>query len=363
MRASLSTDLGSKGVSRRAIVLGAVTCAIAATAPTVLVGKATAKDPELVAPITDHHIHLGTPALADQIEAINKEDPTAFQFLSKDIFTRPRPVDALRILDEAGVKRAVVLSTAYMFVPSGPLPDPAKAFRSMREENRFIVRTALASRGRFIAFVAINPFAANAHDEFTYWKGKPGVGGIKLHLGGAGFHASNPEQVAILARFFARARNAHLPLLVHLRGGGAFPKSEVETFIDKVLSQAGDLSVQIAHGGGYAGADPATIDSLTAFGDAIARRAPGTKNLVFDISGVVLPEDTAKALGSSDAQLKIFVELMRKIGLDRFVIGSDWPALGRIAPYYALMRQKLPLTDAEWARLCRNEAPYLRRAR
>jgi len=75
-----------------------------------------------------------------------------------------------------------------------------------------------------------------------------------------------------------------------------------------------------------------------------------------------MPDDTA-ALGSSDAQLKIFVDLMRKIGLDRLVIGGDWPAIGRIAPYYALRRQKLPLTDAEWAQLCRNEAPYVRHIR
>ena len=81
---------------------------------------------------------------------------------------------------------------------------------------------------------------------------------------------------------------------------------------------------------------------------------------MFDISGVVLPEEVAKALGSTDEQLKIFVGLMRKIGMDRFVIGSDWPAIGRIAPYFSLMREKLPVTDAEWAQLCNNLAPYLK---
>ena len=211
----------------------------------------------------------------------------------------------------------------------------------------------------FIAFVAINPLDPKAEEELAFWKGKPGVTGIKLHLGAAGFHASSPEQVAALAKFFASARDARLPLVVHLRGGGPFAKAEVTTLIDKVLSQAGDLPVQIAHGGGYAGADPATIDSLSAFGEAISRMAPGTKNLVFDISGVALPDDTAKALGSSDAQLKVFAGLMRRIGLNRFVVGSDWPALGPIAAYYALMRQKLPITDAEWAELCQNQAPYL----
>ena len=311
-----------------------------------------------IAPLVDHHVHLGSAALSDQMEEMQKQDPSTFAMLSKDIFSRPTPADALHILDEAGVQRAVLISTAYFFMPPGELPEAAA--RKAREENRFIVDSALASKGRFIAFVAINPFASNARDEFEYWAGKPGVSGIKLHLGAAGFKASSPEQVAKLAEFFGAANKAKLPLLVHLRGGGSFTKADVETFIDKVLLQAGDTPVQIAHGGGYAGADPATIESLLAFGEAIERKAPGTRNLVIDISGVVLPDATAEVLGSSDEQLKAFVDVMRKIGLDRFVIGSDWPAIGRIAPYFALMREKLPVTDAEWAQLCSNVAPYLK---
>jgi predicted TIM-barrel fold metal-dependent hydrolase len=314
----------------------------------------------VLGPVVDHHIHLGSPALGSYIDAVNSLDPSVFEHLSPDIFKRPTPVDALRILDEAGVKRAVLLSSGYLFVPGSPSPVPEEAARNLRAENRFIVDTALSSHGRLVAFVGINPLAANAEEEMTYWKGKRGVSGIKLHLGAAGFHASSPEQVARLARFFKEAREARLPLVIHMRGGGSYTRAEVQTFIDRVLSQAGDLPVQIAHGGGYAGADPATLDALRTFGDAIARKGPGTRNLVFDISGVVLPDETARALGSSDVQVAKFVAIMRKIGLKRFVMGSDWPALGRIAPYYALMRRKLPVTDAEWVQLCRNEAPYLR---
>jgi predicted TIM-barrel fold metal-dependent hydrolase len=318
--------------------------------------------PEVIAPTVDHHFHLGSPALSAYVEQINKLDPSIFEHLSPEVFSKPTATTVLRMLDQAGVKRAVLISSGHLFLTGGKLADKATEARELRDENRFVVDTALASHGRFIAFIDVNPLDPNAEDELAYWKGKPGVSGIKVHLGAAGFHASSPEQVATLAKFFAEARDAGLPLAVHLRGGGPFPKAEVETFVAKVLSQAGDLPVQIAHGGGYAGADPATIDSLSAFGDAIARKAPGTDNLVFDISGVVLPDATAKALGSNDAQLKAFADLMRKIGLNRFVVGSDWPALGPIAPYYALMRQKLPLTDAEWKQLWSNEAPYLEKA-
>lgn len=315
------------------------------------------------APLVDHHIHLGSNELARQMDEMKKADPDAFEHLSEDIFNKPTPADAIRNLDAAGVKRAVLLSTAYWFMLPGQAANPAEAARKMRAENRFNVEAAVASKGRIIAFVAINPFAPNAREELRYWQGKPGVSGLKLHLGAAGFSADSPEQVAQLGEIFALARKAKLPIVAHLRGGGSFTKADVNLFIDKVLSKAGDLPVQIAHGGGYAGADPATIDSLEAFGAAIARKAPGTRNLIFDISGVVMPEVAATALGSSDAQLALFVADMRRIGLDRFVIGSDWPAIGPIAPYFELMRRKLALTDAEWTTLCNNVAPYLKRGR
>lgn len=318
---------------------------------------ASTKD-AIVAPFVDHHVHIASMRVSDRIEHIRKSSPNAFEHLSEDIFSRATVADALRLLDEAGVKQAVVVSTAYMFVESGGARDP-EAERLMREENEFTVDTARASNGRIKAFVAINPLAANAQDEFTYWVGKPGVSGIKLHLGAAGFSADNPDHVAKLAAFFAEARKADMPLIPHMRGGSEHTPAQVNIFIDKILSQAGDLPVQIAHGGGYAGADPTTISALAAFGGAIARSAPGTRNLVFDISGVVLPEPAAAALGTNDAQLKAFVALMRKIGLDRFVVGSDWPAIGNPKLYFALMRARLPVTDEEWAQLCRNRAPYL----
>lgn len=312
-----------------------------------------------VTPLVDHHVHIASMLVSDHIERVRKQSPNAFEHLSEDIFSRPTVADALRLLSEAGVKQAVVVSTAYMFVQSGSARDP-EGERLMREENKFAVATALASNGRLKAFVAVNPLAANAHDEFAYWAGKPGVSGLKLHLGGAGFSANNPEHVATLAAFFASARKANLPLVVHFRGGSDYSVSAVNIFIAKVLSQAGNLPVQMAHGGGYAGADPATIAVLGAYADAIARRAPGTKNLVFDLSGMVLPDPAAAALGTNDGQLKAFVALMRKIGLGRFVIGSDWPATGNPKAYFALMHARLPVTPTEWAQLCQNRASYLR---
>ena len=115
-----------------------------------------------IAPTVDHHVHLASPALEDYVEKLNKLDPTAFEHLSPDIFSRPTAETLRQVLDEAGVKRAVLLSSGYLFLAGGKLTDAATEARELRDENRFVVDSALASREGFFAFVAINPLDANA---------------------------------------------------------------------------------------------------------------------------------------------------------------------------------------------------------
>lgn len=319
------------------------------------------------APLADHHMHIQSKLITDQLRAMQAAEPDIFDGISGDLFVERSGEDALRELDRAGIDKGVLLSTGYMFGFSAVPMEPAVRAERMRAENRYNVDAALASKGRLFAFVGINPFAANALDELEYWAGQPGASGIKLHLGNSGFDAADAEQVETLGRFVAAASKARLPLVIHLRGAAPFSAARVNIFIDKVLSQAGDLPVQIAHGGGYAGIDQPTLDALTAYGDAIARKAPGTANLVLDISAVMqfdpakLPDaKTSTEKRTYDELRTIYVAGMRKIGLDRFVLASDWPALGSPAEYFANEQAALPVTPAEWAVLCKNLAPYLR---
>jgi predicted TIM-barrel fold metal-dependent hydrolase len=319
------------------------------------------------APRADHHMHIQSKLITDQLRAMQAAEPDIFDGISGDLFAERSGEDALRELDRAGIDKGVLLSTGYMFGFSGVAMEPAVRAKRMRGENRYNVDAALASKGRLFAFVGINPFAANAIDELEYWSHQPGASGIKLHLGNSGFDAADAGQVETLGRFVAAASKARLPLVIHLRGAAPFSATSVNIFIDKILSQAGDLPVQVAHGGGYAGIDQPTLDALAAYGDAIARKAPGTANLVLDISAV-MQFDPSKMPGAKESTDKrsydelraIYVAGMRKIGLDRFVLASDWPALGSPAGYFATEQKVLPVTPAEWVALCKNLAPYLR---
>jgi predicted TIM-barrel fold metal-dependent hydrolase len=260
--------------------------------------------------------------------------------------------DARRLLDTAGIRQGVLLSEAYLL--SSPMLAWGKEVdvpRLTREENAFNVEAARASGGRLVAFVGINPFAPGALDELHFWAGKPGVAGVKLHLANSGFEPGSPEMVAALAAFVDEVRISNLPLAIHVRHASDYPRRDADIFIERVLPHAGDLPVLIAHAGGWGGLDDATLDALQAYREAIARDAPGTGNLRFDLAVVVLWPWTSRH------RLARLAGLMREIGLDRFLMGSDWPARSAPGDYNRLLEAQLPLTRAEWIQVLGNRAP------
>lgn len=345
------------------MILAAASAALLATGP-VHAQEAQRTDPP---PLADHHMHIQSTLISSWLRNMQAAVPAAFDGISDDLFAVRSGADAVRELDRAGIRQGVILSMGYMFGFAAVPLAPGEMARRMRAENRFNVDAARGSRGRLLAFVGINPFKPNALKELDYWSRRRGASGVKLHLGNSGFDPANAEQVRQLAAFFAAASRARMPLVIHLRGAAPFTAANVGIFVDKVLSQAGKLPVQIAHGGGYGGIDQPTLDALAIYGAAIARKAPGTANLVIDLSAVA-QFDPAKAPAPRDPadtrtveeMRSAYVAGMRKIGLDRFVLASDWPAIHPPAEYFAIERKLLPVTDAEWRVLCSNVAPYLR---
>jgi predicted TIM-barrel fold metal-dependent hydrolase len=305
-------------------------------------------------PAADHHLHIQGPEVTVQINKAAAASPERFERLNKDLLKTRTLDDVLKALDEAGIRQGVLLSEAYMFASRFSKLPPAEAARLTRIENADTVAAAQASGGRLLAFVGINPLSDFAMDELRYWACRPGVTGIKVQLGNAGFDPRAPDQVAKLAGIFAFARDNRLAIVAHVRSEADYPVSDVDTFIDRVLPYAGNTPVQIAHGGGSGRLDGAAVAAISRYAGALRRKKPGTKNLVFDVALIVVDEKTDPALTSA------YAAKMREIGMKRFVFGSDWPTLYSPSRYGEILRSKLPLTDKEWARLLGNRAPYFR---
>lgn len=311
------------------------------------------KSEDIVA-AADHHLHIQGPALTEELNRLARRIPKAFEGIDPGILKQRDGNDALKVMDAAGIRKGVLLSEAYMFASPMARPDNPDVVKLTREENAFVVDEAAKSKGRLTAFIGVNPLAENAIPEIKYWARKGGARGIKLHLANSGFDFSSPDNVKKLADLFSAAGASNMAIVIHLRNSPKFSASDAQTFVNEVLPKAGSVPVQIAHGAGWGGLDEATIVSLGVFADAIAKDAPGTRNVFFDLALIVLDKNTDAALAER------FAQLMRRIGLNRFVFASDWP--GRYTPgdYKALLVSQLPLKPDEWQIVLKNEAPYLK---
>lgn len=89
---------------------------------------------------------------------------------------------------------------------------------------------------------------------------------------------------------------------------------------------------------------------LCQFAEHIEQDDPATRKVLFDLSYVPAAEQ-------ADEQAKETADLMRRIGLERFLFGSDFNVLVPAQQIDALRR--LQLSDEEWHTLQDNCAPWV----
>jgi hypothetical protein len=96
-------------------------------------------------------------------------------------------------------------------------------------------------------------------------------------------------------------------------------------------------------------------DSVMAvLAEAVEKRDLRTRRLWFDVATVVDRE-------ISTANAALVVERIRQVGVDRILYGSDAAAGDNLRPResWAAFR-RLPLTEREFEKIAKNEAPYFR---
>ena len=175
---------------------------------------------------------------------------------------------------------------------------------------------------------------------------------MKLHFANSQVDLTNADHVARVQRVFAAANRLGLPIVVHVWNGPDFGATDARAFLEQVLPRAPDIVVQVAH---MAGAGPGWNDAaLAVLAGAIETHDPRTKNLYFDVA-------TVADLQKHD-QLVLLARRIRQIGPARILYGSDAAFGGRDTPEreWGTFRGMVPLTDAEFAVIRDNVAPYLR---
>ena len=263
------------------------------------------------------------------------------------------------LLDAAGIRKAELLSTAYMY--GSPQRQVENEYARVREENDWTGAQAALYPDRLLAFCGIAPLKDYALKEIARCAGQPHLKrGIKLHLGNSDVQLGRPEHVARLREVFAAANAEGMAIVVHLRANigkkRPYGAREANIFLEQVLPAAPDVVVQVAHlaGTGPGFEDPPAREVLAVLAKAMERGHPATRKLWFDVASLVQPDITPDAA-------TLLVKRLRQIGVTRVLYGTDSAQGSSLRPREAWQAcRTLPLTQAELAQIARNMPPYVR---
>jgi L-fuconolactonase len=109
--------------------------------------------------------------------------------------------DLLAVMDAAAVSRSVVVQTSTVY----------------GYDNSFIADTVARGHGRFVGVCSVNPVAASASDDLTYWINERGLSGVRLFTAGSEigwvFSLDDPQ----LEAFWECASSLRVPVDVQVR--------------------------------------------------------------------------------------------------------------------------------------------------
>jgi len=301
-----------------------------------------------IVPLVDHHQHLIS---AGTMAMITRPGTTPLPPITAR--------DVVSLLDSAGIRRGVVLSGAFTFGGRNFDRQPRteeELHRLVAAENDWTATEVAQYPDRLVAFCSFHPQHGYALAELERCAGNRLFRGVKLHLEESDVDLTNPVHAESVRRVFGEANRHGLAIVIHPRNNRVDAVATTRVLLTEILPAAPDVPVQIAHlSGGGQYSEPA----LALYAEAVTAGAPGTRNLLFDLTDVA---NTARESGAqAEAVMGRMVELIRAIGIERMVYGSDPAVFGRLAPReaWALLRDAMPLTDAEIAAIAGNVAPYL----
>lgn len=331
---------------RRFTAIFCAAMAVAASGPACAAPATTSAVPARLAPAADHHQHLFSPAAA--------------AWMSHSMALAPIDADELVAqLDAVGIRRAAVLSAAYAYgLPARTIDHE---YARVRAENDWVGAQAARHPQRLVALCSFNPLKDYALLELGRCATSPGFGrGIKLDFAASDVQLGQPGHVERLRQVFRAANARGMAIVMDMRAsralGRPYGAEQARVLLEQVLPFAPDVPVQVSHlaGNGPGFGDTPAREALAVLAEAAARQDPRMRQVWFDVAAVVqgdLPADEARRL----------VRRLRQLGLDRVLYGSDAPpgaGIEAAGGWDAFLR--LPLDDAETARVARNVVPYLR---
>ena len=298
-------------------------------------------------PKVDHHQHVGSPEMV------------VFQGWASQGITAVTAQDVIKLFDAAGIKRGVLLSTAYAY--GRPGREPKDEYTRVKAENDWVGAQAALYPDRLIAFCGFNPLKDYAVEEIGRCAKEPRLKrGIKLHFGNSDVQPENPQHLEKLKAVFRAANANRMAIVVHSRASISLDRpygaEQARLFLEQLMPLAPNITVQIAHlaGSGPGYNDPKADAALEVYIDAIAKHDPRTKNLWFDLT-------TSAYSANSPERSALLAKRIRAIGVKRVLYGTDVTIGPNLSPRDSWGEVcRLELSDKEIRTIAQNKAPYLR---
>ena len=291
-------------------------------------------------PLVDYHQHLVSPAFQPLVK-LPLRDGAAL----------------VRELDAAGIGRAVILSVAYTYGDERKPINEQDRDRMTSEENDWTSAQVTANSPRLVGFCSVNPLREAALAELQRCLRLPGMRGIKLHFGNSGVSLRNPDHLARVQQVYALAERLRVPVLVHMRarGGTNYGAEDARLFLERVVPQAANVDLIVAHlGGAGPGYGAQTDEVMAVFADAAEHRDRRMRNVYFDVATDVTDETSA-------AEGTLIARRLRSVGIDHVLYGSDLsPPGGSILAGWEIFRAHVPLTASEFQTIAGNLLPFVR---
>ena len=250
------------------------------------------------------------------------------------------PQELLGIMREAGISKAVQVNMTPVremyeaAIEKLPEEDRKQAHpeiagkmgERLKRRNRWTCEMA-REHPELVPFPSVDPLM-NTEEmvaELESCARECGARGIKLHPAEGHYFPRDGRMWPV----YAKAQELALPIITH---GGLFMMSPDEPYtrpsnFESILQSFPELTLVVAHMG-------------HGFWDESVELAKKYSNVYFDTSAVVSGVEHLKVLSDDDA-----TELIRKLGIERVMFGSDYPWFNPAMDLKRFLR--LPLTPAE----------------
>jgi predicted TIM-barrel fold metal-dependent hydrolase len=295
--------------------------------------------------VFDHHVHLLSPGLVQRWKALGVP------------FSKPdyaySEIDSVMKINRAD--RMFLLSMAYLYA-TDDFTDSTER-RNVREENDFVLRSALKHPGRLFAFCGVNPLREYAGEEIRRCRDS-GAMGLKLHFASSDVSLQDPAHLRRVRSVVGVAAGLGMPVLLHFDNQyDSFGAEDARILIDSVILPTPGLEIFLAHCGTSGGYTYKTRMILGLFGDSLkSNRELAARRIWFDISAVGLTEPAEQAAPLTPEDFADFSGQLLDLGLDRVVFGTDYPVFNTTA-YLSVLEENTTLTREELVEIAWNAVP------